>query len=254
MQAEKLGVERGWGWIADGWGLFTKNAAAWIIVGVIFLVAVFILNLVPFIGSLATALLAPVFVGGLMVAAQRSAQGDSVELKDMFAGFQDKEKLQPLLLLGVVAIVVSIIMFLIIMTLVGGAMTAMYMGGGGEAASPAMGFGMLFSMFLVLVLEILAAMLFFFATPLVALAGVAPFEAVKKSFSACLLNIVPYLFFGVIVIVLAFFAIIPLALGLIVLLPVVFCAEYCAYRDVFGASAASTPATGEALEGKSDEG
>jgi uncharacterized membrane protein len=63
--------------------------------------------------------------------------------------------------------------------------------------------------------------------------NVAPVEAVKTSFQAAMTNIVPFLLFLIIYVVLMFIASIPFFLGFIVLIPIVFCAMYCAYQGVF---------------------
>jgi uncharacterized membrane protein len=84
------------------------------------------------------------------------------------------------------------------------------------------------------VLGAIVTMALWFAPALVALRQVAPVEALKLSVAATLKNVVPFLVFGVIYIVAAVVASIPLGLGWIVLVPVSLLTAYVSYGDVFG--------------------
>lgn len=86
-------------------------------------------------------------------------------------------------------------------------------------------------------------MLIWFAPLLVVFHDLNPLEAMKQSFFACVSNWLPFLVYGVIVLVFWFIASIPLFLGLVVLLPVLICSLYASYKDIFGA-AETTPAGG----------
>jgi uncharacterized membrane protein len=57
----------------------------------------------------------------------------------------------------------------------------------------------------------------------------------KTSFYACLKNIVPFLIYGVIAVVLCLIAAIPFGLGFLVVGPVLFASIYTGYRDIFTA-------------------
>jgi uncharacterized membrane protein len=58
-------------------------------------------------------------------------------------------------------------------------------------------------------------------------------QAFKLSFLGCLKNILPFLVFGLIALVLFFVSAIPFLLGWIVVMPVLTIAVYTAYRDIF---------------------
>ena len=72
-----------------------------------------------------------------------------------------------------------------------------------------------------------------FASALVALDGMEPWQALKSSFFACLKNIIPFLVYGLVMLVLSIIATIPLGLGWLVLGPLTIASIYTAYRDVF---------------------
>jgi uncharacterized membrane protein len=57
--------------------------------------------------------------------------------------------------------------------------------------------------------------------------------ALKTSFGACLKNIVPFLIWSIAVFFLSILATIPLALGWLLLGPVLLASIYLSYRDIF---------------------
>ena len=58
---------RGWNWIADGWGFFRRQPGIWIGITVIAAVIFIVLAFIPLLGTLATSVLTPVFVGGIVI-------------------------------------------------------------------------------------------------------------------------------------------------------------------------------------------
>lgn len=229
-QVRSLDAGRGLAWWTEAWPMFTKNAGMWIVLGLVLMVIFIVLAFIPVLGSLASALLAPVFVGGWLLAARKAEAGGAVEVGDLFQGFKDK--LVPLIVLGAVLLAISIVVFLVVGMLGFGAV--MGMGGANSAAgmATAMGAGFL-SLLLMLALGFLLAMAFWFAPGLVVFRNVAPIDALKASFAASLKNIVPFLLYGVIYIVAAVVASIPFGLGWIVLVPVLMLTIYVSYKDLY---------------------
>ena len=58
-------------------------------------------------------------------------------------------------------------------------------------------------------------------------------QAMKESFSGCLRNIVPFLVYGVVMMVLSVLASIPVGLGWLVLAPVLAASLYTSYKDIY---------------------
>ncbi len=237
IAAEPRSVDAGRGisWWSEAWGLFTKNAGMWIVLALILIVIVVVLNFIPFVGSLAASLLAPVFAGSWLVAARKVETGGALEVGDLFAGFKDK--LTPLLVLGALMLVATLVIVAIAGALGFGALMGMMVGGADRSASgmmAAMGAGML-ALLVAMTLGLLVAMAIWFAPALVVFRNAAPVDALKASFSASLKNIVPFLLYGVIYIIAAIVASIPFGLGWIVLLPVLLLTVYVSSKDVFGA-------------------
>jgi uncharacterized membrane protein len=72
-----------------------------------------------------------------------------------------------------------------------------------------------------------------FAPALVIFHDLGPTQAMKDSFTGCLRNIVPFLLYSVIWLVLSIIASIPLGLGWLVLGPMTAASIYTAYRDIY---------------------
>ena len=85
-------------------------------------------------------------------------------------------------------------------------------------------------------------MAYWFAPVLVGLNNLTAVAAMRLSFRASVRNILPFLLYGLIFIVLLALAIIPFGLGLIVVVPVMMTSLYTSYVDVFSLDTA-TPAT-----------
>ena len=122
------------------------------------------------------------------------------------------------------------------MVVVGGGSVA-----GGLLSAQPVGLGVIFgglmlSLLLSLALSVPVVMAIWFAPALVFFNNMQPVEALKASFEACMKNVLAFLVYGLIVLVLAFFAALPVGLGFLVLIPVLAGSVYAAYRDVFVAN------------------
>jgi uncharacterized membrane protein len=223
----------GWQWIADAWGYFMRQPGMWIAVVVIFLVLFLVMGVIPIVGSLAAALLAPVFAGGIAIGCRAQREGGELEIGHLFAGF--KHNAGKLALIGVFNLVAFLIIGVIIALIAGASVAAMMMGGGDASAARIAGSagGIILAALVGLALAVPVYMAIWFAPSLVALNDLDTLPAIKTSFSACLRNIVPFLLYGVIMFALAIVASIPIFRGWLVLGPVLAASVYTAYRDIF---------------------
>ena len=76
-------------------------------------------------------------------------------------------------------------------------------------------------------------MAYWFAPALVALDDLTAFSAMKLSFFGCMKNVLSFLVYGILGLVLLLIGVIPLGLGLLVVLPVLTASIYVAYRDIY---------------------
>lgn len=241
MAMMRVDAGRGWGWIVEGWRLFTQAPGIWIVILLIYLGISVVLSFIPFVGGLAYMLLSPVLAGGMLYGAAAQARGEPLEIAHLFRGFQDQERMGPLVLLGLISLAGYVLMALVIFVFMGGGliMGATIDSATGTVVPPeAMG-GLLagaglVALLILLAISLLIAMALFYGIPLVMLGGQNAWPAAQDSIAACWINILPLLVFGLIYLVLAVVATIPFGLGLLILGPVTVGAVYTSYREVFG--------------------
>jgi hypothetical protein len=222
---------QGWAWIASGFEMFKKQPGMWIALVLVFFVVLFVLALIPLLGALAMLILMPVFTGGLMVACQTQQRGGQLEIGHLFAGF--KTQTGSLVVLGAIALGGWVIVMVPVLLIVGAG--AFFGAMRGDAAGAAtMGGSFLIAWLLAMALSILLYMALWVAPALVVLRGAKPVEAIRRSFFGCLKNIVPFLIYGIVMMVLGILATVPLGLGWLVLGPVAVASVYVAYRDIYG--------------------
>ena len=223
---------RGWEWIAEGFALFKKQPGTWILILLIVVGCSILISIVPVIGSLAAMLLMQVFMGGIMLGCRALDNGENFEVGCVFAGF--KQNTGDLVVLGVLALVGWIVACIPSVLIMGGGAFMAMMGGGGHMPNiGALGLSFMLAVLVGLALVLPVYMALWFAPSLVVFNNLKPVDAMKASFFACLKNIVPFLLYGVILLVLCFVAAIPLALGFLVLGPVAIASIYTGYRDIF---------------------
>jgi uncharacterized membrane protein len=217
-------------WLKAGWEYFLKNPGIWIAMTVVVMVISVVLGMIPFVGQLALNFLMPIIAAGLLLGCKALRDGVELRFDHLFAGF--RQNTGELIMVGVYYLVGTIVIMLATF-LVGGsaAFTGAMMGHGAGMGVAAGGF--LLAMLIMLALMVPLVMAVWFAPALVVFRNVAPMPAMKASFAACLKNMLPFLVFGIIVMVLGFVASLPLFLGWLVLLPVLVGAHYSSYLDLF---------------------
>ena len=226
-----VAAERGWEWIAAGWNLFKKQPGMWIALTLVALVIFVILAIIPLVGSVALTVLSPVFSAGVVIGCRAIEEGQPLEIGHLFAGF--REKFAPLATVGAIYLGATIAIALAVGLATGASMFALFAGGDPEAATPAALVSMLLAVLVMLALMLPLFMAVWFAPALVAFQGKGALDAMKEGFSGCLRNILPFLVYGIVVVLLSLLASLPLLLGWLVLGPVLAATLYTSYRDIF---------------------
>jgi hypothetical protein len=219
----------GWTWIAEGWDFFKRRPGVWIGITLLLFVMFIVAGFIPLVNMI-SGLLWPVFLGGLAIGCRALDQGGDLEFGHLFAGFQ--QRFGTLLAVGVISLVVSLVVVLAVFGLMGFGMLAA-LATGDEQALEAAGLTMLLAALIVAALLLPLMMAMWFAPALVVFHERSAVEAMKESFAGCLKNIVPFLVYGVVLLVLGLLALIPFGLGWIVLWPVVAASIYTGYRDIY---------------------
>jgi uncharacterized membrane protein len=229
-----LSAGAGWDWIAQGWKLFARSPLMWIVAIVILVIVAVLMSFVPILGSLAFQLLTPVFSAGLIVACRSLERGGEFELEHIFAGF--RTRFGSLLVVGLLYLVGGLILLLVLAAFAGfSILTAILSGQAAEVmtAMAASAMAIVLGVLVALALGLLLVAAYWFAPALVVMHDVKPLEAMKLSFFACFRNFIPFLVYGLVMMILAIIAVIPFGLGMLVWIPVAVASTYVAYRQIF---------------------
>lgn len=217
-------------WLAQGWAIFLAHPGIWLGSSVLLLVMLMAISIVPLFGQIAAHLLVPLFGAGMLQLCRTVGEGGEPQISELFAGF--RQQAGPLVMVGVFFAAgmfsIALLVFLLVSGgVLGGALTGS-VGGIGIVLG-----GVMLAGLVVLLLSIPVIMATWFAPALVYFHGMAPLAAMKASLAAGARNWLAMTVFGVLLVVAAFFAMLPLGLGLLLLVPVVSAAVYASYRDIF---------------------
>lgn len=254
---QRVNAGQGWQWIKGGWQLIKPRFG--LVLGAVMLmyVLLFAASMIPMIGNLVTAFLAPFLAGGVYVILQRMrqierrtaieplAREQPIPFDLLFSVFKDSAPRKALLWLGFISIIFSLVVLLafaifVAITLSGvdhSVLTDMT-----ATDEQRMRFLMPYLMnpdawllwIPLLVAAVAYSMATFFAVPLIVLRGEGVLSALSQSFLAVSRNWSPFLVYALILFVLFLTVPITLMLSLIILLPLMIASVYVAYEDIWG--------------------
>lgn len=231
-EARRLSLGVGISWIKEAWALMKPNLGIWILMLLAYMIFQIVMSIIPIVGGIVAQLLAPVIMAGLLMAAKHVDLGGTLRFDFLFEGF--KNRFTPLLGLGALMLGVYILMAMIF----GGGMLAVM----GPSFDPETGVVdpsemltpvVIILMLVGLVVGILLALAFAYATHLVALNNVPVFESVKQSFKGSARNILPLIVYVIIASIILIISAIPLGLGLLITIPLFFVTSYVSYKHIF---------------------
>ncbi len=230
LTIKQVPAANAWAWIVAGFNLFKANPAMWIILLVIYLAIMIPVSLLPVVGSVVSTLLAPVFAAGMMWGCRALVKHQDLEINHLFEGF--KHNTSQLIAVGGIYMV-SLLFIAVIVVLALDKETVELLVNG-KTLSPEQADGMLLPILVAFMLMMPVMMAYWFAPVLAGLHNLSAADAMKLSFSACLKNLLPFLLYGLIFMLLLILAIIPFGLGLVVVVPMMMTSLYSSYADVFG--------------------
>ena len=210
--------------------MFLANPGVWIGSTVLMLVMLLAISIVPFFGQIAAHLLVPLFGAGMIQICRHLSEDKQPEISDLFVGF--RHNAGQLVMVGVFfAMGIFGIAFIAFLLVSGGVL-------GGVVTGRVAGFGValggvMLAGLIVMVLSVPVIMATWFAPALVFFHGMPPAAAMRASFDAGAKNWLAMVIFGIFLVVALFFAMLPVGIGLILLLPVFSGAVYASYRDIF---------------------
>jgi hypothetical protein len=236
MEYRVVDAGRGWSWITEGFALFRKSPLIWILLFILFAVINGALGYVPVLGAIAVYLLYPPLIVGFVIGCRAQDAGGELEVGHLLEGFRGD--LTPLLAVGGLYLAGTFLIVVLLLVGFGASALTALLSAGSSPAGLAIGLGSALIMLLVaLALSIPLVMGVWFAPMLVAFNKAPPVAAYKLSFSACLGNWLPFLVYGLALLILVFIAAIPFGLGFLVLGPTAIASLHTSFKDIFGAAA-----------------
>ena len=247
MEALQLDASHGWQWIKTGYALFMKAPLLWIVLLAICFVTAAGVSAIPMVGEPLVSLMMPVAIIGLMAGCRSLEQDDELELMHLFCGFQHHTS--QLITLGGIALVGQYLIYGAMMMAGGAALVGIMMNNQAHQAQEVIqqavaGAGASVMVGLVLFSALLMSMQF--APMLVYFRNVAPVAAMKLSLRAFTRNVGAMFVYGMSFMLLAIIASLPMMVGWLILLPVVFTSLYASFCDIFPAEVEVSSAPVEA--------
>ena len=244
IRVAEVPAGRGFSWLGAAFHLFRKKPGAWLALCAGWIVITFALILLPLIGGVIANFLQPAFFATFAIAAYRQTQGESIGMGDLFAGF--KHNLRALVNLGALLLIAEIAIFALL------ALLGLPMGnaeGGTFTLSEYLELlkGKEWILALGFVLTVVVKGAVWFAPPLIAFHGMTTAHAIRWSTYAALANVGAMITYGVALFAIFFVGLIPWALGLLVVIPMMAISTFIGYRDVFEST--QVAAAGDGKEG-----
>lgn len=217
-------------WLTQGWTMFIAHPGIWLGSSVLLLVCITAISLPPLFGQIALHLLLPVFGAGMLQISRSIAEGKEPQIAELFAGF--RHQAGQLVMVGVFFACGVFGIALLAMLLASSGLISGGMVGSVAGLSIALG-SMLLTGLLVIILSTPVIMATWFAPALVYFHGMTATDAMKASFAAGAKNWLVMIIFGILLSIAAFFALLPVGIGMLLLLPIASAAVYASYRDIF---------------------
>lgn len=222
----------GWTWISAAWSIFRAAVGTWIGMAVVLALIFIVFAVVPVLGPIASIVLGPVFTAGLVMASRTAAQGGDMQFAQLFAGF--KHRFGTLAAVGGLYLAGTAVIMLMVSLITGvGVFSIMSTGNDSPEALARMGVTLAIALLLMVALMLPLLMAVWFAAPLVVFNDLRAVDSMKASFVGCLKNVLPFLFYGLVLLIAAVIACIPFMLGWLILGPVMAASIYTAYQDIY---------------------
>lgn len=249
LDARRVPAKRGMDWILGGFALFRRSPVIWIVLILIYLLIAAALSLLGVFGLILFNLVAPVLIAGFMIGCRELENGEELEIRHLFAGFQ--QHAPQLITVGGLYMAGFIIIIGIMSTGIDEATMQAIQSGKEltpEEAEAILSGGFLLSWLSGLLLLFPLIMAYWFAPPLAVFHGLSGWAAMKESFKACLRNIAPFFLYSLVLMILLAIASIPMKtqatavlslIALFVMIPTMVASLYMSYKDVYADSLAS---------------
>ncbi|MGI0117858.1 BPSS1780 family membrane protein [Zooshikella sp. RANM57] len=247
IQAVKRPSSHGISWCTSGVKLFSQEWVLFLAIGFIFVLLSLISQIIPLIGWAISQLLTILLWAGFMYCCDNVEKQGHFSFNQFFVGFN--QQTGPLLLLAAIYIAAIMLIFTIagmfLMFTVGMDFIVAIQSPQGAPTMSEYRFLLLamIALLIVMALTIPLLMAIWFAPTLIILDQKPFWDAVKLSFQGCLRNMLPFLVYGLVFLVIATVILLPLFASwywliavfalYIIFTPIVFCTIYTSYKDIF---------------------
>ena len=227
METKQVATGLGIVWLRKGWTLFRKEPALWVLLTCMWVAVMGVLLIIPLIGATIMWILGPAIYAGFIFCASELDHSRELRAEHLFRGLMNSEKRMGFITLGCI----SFAIFLMSTTITRAAFVVPWIP---EEAFYLVVIDFLLRALLFALLGLLMFITLTYSGPSIMFRGTEPFEALMNSAGACLKNWRPLLIFIGVSLGLMVLAALPFGLGFLVLIPVLFCALYYSYKDVYG--------------------
>jgi hypothetical protein len=227
----------GWYWITQAFAMFRRNALPWIVINLVLLLVALGLTVIPVIGGYVLYLLTPMLLAGLMSACRDQEAGREIGVGHVLYGFRNNAA--HLVTVGGVYLVGQVVIAGLVLSIGGPELQdAMRAAAQGEPQPlpPGAADRISFAVLVGSALFVPLLMAIWFAPMLVIFDNLPAMRAMRESMRACLVNLLPFLLYGLIMSGLLVVAIAPLFAGLVLWVPLAVISGYTSYRDIFNAA------------------
>ncbi len=223
--------------VSEGWRIISSNYGLYLGMTFVFLLILFAVNFIPYIGGIVNQFLYGMFICGIYIAILTSERGGQPDFGMLFGGFN-------YFLQCFVVMLIQLLPSLVIMTVL---VPVFLLSGSGnlldpnsikpeqiqQMINPQMIIFMVVLYLFVILLTFVLKIFLLFALPLVADRGIGVGEALSLSFKAATGNIGGLVLLVLLEILIVIGGFLMLCIGIIFVLPIIFAAEIAAYRQVF---------------------
>lgn len=247
IQPIKRPSGHGIAWCTSGVKLFSQQWGLFIAIGFTFVILSIVSQFIPFIGWIISSLLTILLWAGFMYCCDNLEKHGQFSFNQFFVGFN--QQTGPLLLLAAVYLVAIMLIFMIAgMFLIFTVGMDFIFGLQSSSGMPAVSDERLLllgvtALLIVMALMIPVLMAIWFAPTLIVLDQKPFWDAIKLSFLGCLRNMLPFLVYGLVLLVIGVVIMLPLLVSwywliavfflYILFNPIIFCTIYTSYKDIF---------------------
>lgn len=232
-EPNSLSIGSGMAWISEAWQVFKARPLLWIGLTLLYFAVIFglsALTIIPIVGfafNVVVGFVSLMLIAGMSYVAYQIEVGEHPSVGDVFVAFQ--EKLTDFLWLWLWQFLISLGLMLVV-----GVPAFFLFFQESHAMLGAMdGSRILIVGLLVFLVALVLMMVSWFAPTLLLFHDITAGQAIKLSIKGCVKNILPFLWYSIILGLLMIGAMIPFGLGMLVVMPLTFITMYTAYRQIF---------------------